>query len=87
MPKEVQVKNYRITFEKKPLTRKEKHEVDVRAVSEKDALEQAYSRIGSKHRIDRQHLEVIKIKEISDSELKNPILKEIASDENIKIHQ
>ncbi|MBN1330435.1 MAG: 50S ribosomal protein L18a [Candidatus Heimdallarchaeota archaeon] len=87
MPKEVQVKNYRILLLKKPLTTQEKYEVDVRAVSEKDAVEQAYSRIGSKHRITRRLLKVEKIKEINDSELKNPILKEIASDENIKIHQ
>ncbi len=87
MPKEVQVKNYRVTFMRKPLTLNEKYEVDVRAVSEKDALEQAYSRIGSKHRIARRLLSVEKVKEISDSELKDPILKEIASDENIKLRQ
>lgn len=87
MPKEVQVYNYRITFLKKPLAKKQKYEVDVRAVSEDDALNQAYSRIGSKHRVPRNLLKVKKIKKIEDSEIKDPILREIATDENIKIHQ
>lgn len=87
MPKEVQVKNYRITFLKKPLSMKHKFEVDVRAVSEDDALEQAYSRIGSKHRVPRQLLQVKNIKEIKNTEIKDPILREIASDDKVKIHQ
>ena len=87
MPKEVQVKNYRITFLKKPLTTKRKFNVDVRAVSEEDALEKAYSRIGSKHRVPRQLLKIYKVKVIDNKELTDPILKEIATDEKIKIHQ
>ncbi|MGC9780715.1 MAG: 50S ribosomal protein L18a [Candidatus Heimdallarchaeota archaeon] len=86
MSKEVQVKNYRITFFKKPLKNKIKYEVDVRAITEKDALTQAYSRIGSKHRVPQQLLKVHSIKEISIDEIKNPILKEIASDDKVKIH-
>ena len=86
MSKEVQVKNFRITFLKKPLKNKVKYEVDVRAITKDDALTQAYSRIGSKHRVPRQLLKVHSIKEISNEELKNPILKEIATDDKVKIH-
>lgn len=86
MTKDVQVKNYRITLLKKPLKNKIKFNVDVRATNENDALEKAYSRIGSKHRVPRQLLQVKSIKEIKPTELKNPILREIASDDKIKIH-
>jgi len=85
MVKEVQVKNYRITFLMKPLTTKRKFEVDIRAVTEEDAIEKAYSRIGSKHRVPRQLLKLKNIKEIKASDLKDPILQTIATEDNIKI--
>ncbi|NHJ40876.1 MAG: hypothetical protein FK731_12670 [Asgard group archaeon] len=85
MSKDVQVKNYRITLLEKPLKNKMQYEVDVRATNKDDALEKAYSRIGSKHRVSRKLLQVKSIKEIKTIELKNPILREIASDDKIKI--
>jgi len=87
MPKEVQVKNYRITLLRKPLTLKVKFNVDVRAITEDDALEKAYARIGSKHRVPRILLKVQKIKVISHLELKDPILKEIAGNDEVVIHK
>ncbi len=86
MTKDIQVKNYRITFLKKPLKTNIKYEVDVRATSQEDALQKAYSRIGSKHKAPRQLLEVKSIKEISDGEIKDNILREIATDNDVKIH-
>jgi large subunit ribosomal protein LX len=87
MSKDIQVKNYRVTLLKKPLKNKIKFEVDVRALTEDDALKKAYSRIGSKHRVPRQLLQVKSIKEIKIADIKNPILKEIAADDKIKIHK
>jgi len=86
MSKDVQVKNYRVIFLKKPLHKKGKFEVDVRATNKDDALEKAYSRIGSKHRLTRQQLSVKSIKEIDETEIKNPVLKEIAGNDKVKIH-
>ncbi|NPE08023.1 MAG: hypothetical protein GNW80_07060 [Asgard group archaeon] len=86
MSKDVQVKNFRITFLRKPLKNKIKYEVDVRALTKEDALHQAYSRIGSKHKAPRQLLQVKSIKEISAHDIKNNILKEIATDDDVKIH-
>ncbi len=86
MSKDVQVKNFRITFLRKPLKNKIKYEVDVRAITKDDALHQAYSRIGSKHKAPRQLLHVKSIKEISAQDIKNNILREIATDDDIKIH-
>jgi large subunit ribosomal protein LX len=85
MPKEVQVENYRVVLHKKPLKLKTKFEVDIRATNEDDALEKAYSRIGSKHRVPRTLLAVTSIKKISTQEIKNNILREIASNDDIKI--
>ena len=86
MSKDIQVKNFRVTLLKKPLKNKIKYEVDIRATNENDALEKAYSRIGSKHRVPRQLLKVQSIKQIKANEIKNPILREIASDDKVKIH-
>ena len=85
MSKEVQVKNYKILFAKKPLKNKQTLEMEIRAVSEKDAIDEAYSLIGSKHRIPRQLLVVKKISEIETLDIKNPILREIAGNDDLKI--
>lgn len=86
MAKDVQVNNYRVTFLKKPLHKKEKVEIDVRATSKDNAVEKAYSIVGSKHRLTRQLIIVKSIKEIDDVDLKNPILAEIAGNDKVKIH-
>jgi len=86
MSKDVQVKNFRITFLRKPLKNNIKYEVDVRAITKEDALQQAYSRIGSKHKAPRQLLHVKSIKEISEDKIKDNILREIASNDDVKIH-
>jgi len=86
MAKEVQVKNYRVVLLKKPLHTKVKIETDVRATSKDNALEKALSLIGSKHRLTRQQLTVKVIKEIDEVDIKNSILSEIASNDDVKIH-
>ncbi len=85
MPNEVQVKNFRILFARKPLKNKKMFEIEIRAVSKKDALEEAYSLIGSKHRVPRQLLVIRKVAEIDLTELKNPILREIAGNDKLKL--
>lgn len=85
MSKEIQVKNFRVIFVRKPEKLKQKFEVDVRAVSEEDAIDMAYSRIGSKHRVPRKLLRVTSVKEIKLSDMKDPILRQIAADDNVKI--
>ncbi|HUU79627.1 MAG TPA: 50S ribosomal protein L18Ae [candidate division Zixibacteria bacterium] len=84
MSKNIQVKNYKITFAKKPL-KTQKYEIEIRAMTKEDALEQAYSLIGSKHRIQRLQLEVENVKEIPDQKLKSPILRELALNDETKL--
>ncbi len=85
MTNEVQVKNFRILFARKPLKNKKMFEIEIRAVSKEDALEEAYSLIGSKHRVPRILLVVRKVAEIDMQELKSPILREIAGNDNLKL--
>jgi large subunit ribosomal protein LX len=85
MSKDIQVKNFRVTLVRKPEKINEKFEVDIRAVSKEDAIDMAFSRIGSKHRVPRKLLRVASVKEIKLHDLKDSILKEIAANDKIKI--
>lgn len=86
MAKDLQVKNYKIVLLRKPLTlRHNRFELEIRAVNEKAALEKALSRIGSKHSLPRQLLKVESITEIPEQKLKNPILRELAFNDEIKL--
>ncbi|MBD3189991.1 MAG: hypothetical protein GF308_05085 [Candidatus Heimdallarchaeota archaeon] len=86
MAKDLQVKNYKIVMFRKPLTLKHnRFEVEIRAVNQGAALEKALSRIGSKHSIPRQLLKVQSITEIPEEKLKNPILRELALNDEIKL--
>lgn len=85
MSKDVQVKNYKITFIKKPVKHNKRYEVELRALNKEDALDKAYAILGSKHRLGRLQLEVEKIKELTEQQLRNPILRELALNDNVKI--
>jgi len=85
MTKDIQVKNFKIIYLKRPLDKNIRYEIYVRAITKEDALEQALSRIGSKHKIARRLLKLHEIKEINENDLKNPILKEIAKNDKVKI--
>jgi large subunit ribosomal protein LX len=52
---------------------------DVRAVSEKDALEKIYSLMGSKHKVKRYHIRIESITEINPEESIDQVVKELAS--------
>jgi large subunit ribosomal protein LX len=86
MAKEAQVNNFKITFQEKPLKNKKFYEVEIRAVEKEAAIEKAYSRIGSKHRIPRHLLKIKNVKKIDEDNLKSPILREIAKNDKIRIH-
>ena len=39
------------------------------------AVEKVYTEIGSRHRVKRCHMKIVKVEEISPEEIANPILK------------
>jgi large subunit ribosomal protein LX len=45
------------------------------------AEEKVYAEIGSRHRVKRCHMKVIKVEEIPAEEIENPILKKIVAGE------
>lgn len=44
---------------------------EVRAVKVEDALEKIYSELGSKHKLKRYHIHIVKVEEISENEVKD----------------
>ena len=44
------------------------------------AVEKVYAEIGSRHRVKRCHMKVVKVEEISPEEIKNPILKKMLTE-------
>ncbi|MEA2070496.1 MAG: 50S ribosomal protein L18Ae [Asgard group archaeon] len=86
MAKKETVKNYKIRMQKKPFSLKQYFEIEIRALDKEKALDKAYSLIGSKHRVPRPLLHIHSIKKIKNTELKNPILREIAGNDEIIIH-
>ncbi len=45
------------------------------------AVEKVYAEIGSKHRVKRHHIKILKVEEVSLDEIENPILKKIVAGE------
>jgi large subunit ribosomal protein LX len=50
---------------------------EVLADKPEHAVEKVYAEIGSKHRVKRFHLQILKVEEVSTEEIENPILKKI----------
>ncbi len=44
------------------------------------AEERVYAEIGSRHRVKRCHMKVLKVEEVSVEDIKNPILKKIVTE-------
>ena len=44
------------------------------------AEEKVYAEIGSRHRVKRCHMKVVKVEEIKPEEIKNPILKKMVTE-------
>jgi len=51
--------------------------IDVRAVKKEDAVEKAYSDLGSKHKLKRSHIKIIEVYEIAPEESKYKYIKDL----------
>jgi len=56
--------NLKTTFAKEVIADKNEH-----------AVERVYTEIGSRHRVKRHHMKIIKVEEVPPEEIVNPILK------------
>ena len=54
---------------------------EVLADKPEHAVEKVYAEIGSKHRVKRFHLQILKVEEVSAEAIENPILKKIVAGE------
>ena len=51
---------------------------DVRAVKPEDAIEIVYSELGSRHKVKRKHIRILKVYEIAPEESKDPNINKLS---------
>ena len=75
------LKVFRVTGEITKPNLKTPFKKEVLADKPEHAVEKVYAEIGSKHRVKRCHLQILKVEEVSAEEIENPILKKIVAGE------
>ena len=87
MSKEVKVRNFRI----KGIFRDHQNNIgftrDVRAIKETDAVEKIILQLGSNHAIKRNHIKILEIQEISAEKVRDPFVKEFATNQSISVRR
>jgi len=79
---QVRVRNFRVEgLIRKPNWRT-KFKKEVRAIRPEDAVEKVLMELGSKHRVRRYHIKILKVVEIGPEELEDPVLRKIALEES-----
>ena len=72
-----EVKVFRVTGEiRKPNFRTDFRK-EVRALKPEDAVEKIYMELGSKHRVKRFQIKIVKVEEISPEEIESPLVKKL----------
>lgn len=66
-----EVKLFRVTGKITKPNLKTDFEKEVRALKPEHAVERVYMELGSKHRVKRFHIEIVKVEEISPEDVKN----------------
>ncbi len=75
------MKVFRVTGEIRKPNLKTPFCKEVLAEKAEHAVEKAYAEIGSKHRVKRFYMKILKVEEVSPEEIANPILKKMVSGE------
>lgn len=63
---EIRKPNFRTDFRK-----------EVRALKPEDAVEKIYMELGSKHRVKRFQIKIVKVEEIGPEEIESPLVKKL----------
>jgi large subunit ribosomal protein LX len=72
-----EVKVFRVTGEiRKPNLRTDFRK-EVRALKPEEAVEKIYMELGSKHRVKRFQIKIVKVEEISPEEIESPLVKKL----------
>jgi len=75
------LKVFRVTGEIRKPNLKTPFKKEVLAEKPDHAVEKVYAEIGSKHRVKRSHMKIMKVEEVSPEEIENPVLKKIVTGE------
>ena len=77
-----EIKIFRVSGEiRKPNFRTDFHK-EIRALKPEDAVEKIYTDLGSKHRVKRFQIKVVKVEEISIEQIENPLVRKLSLGEN-----
>lgn len=83
MGEDVRVKVFRIEgialFSPDRVRRWQQFTIDIRALKPEHALERLYSELGSRHKVKRQHVKILSIKEVKPEESKYKLIKDLES--------
>jgi len=60
---------------------------EVRALKPEDAKEKILTELGSKHRVKRFHIKILKIQEISPEEIENPLIKKLTVGDETNVQE
>ena len=71
------LKVFRVTGEIRKPNLETPFKKEVLAVKPEHAVEKVYAEIGSKHRVKRYHIKILKVEEVLPEEIENPILKKM----------
>ncbi len=69
---EINKPNYKTTFKK-----------EIRALKDEDALDRVYKEIGSKHKVKRFQIRILKIEQITLEEVSDPVIRKMSSGEKL----
>lgn len=75
------MKVFRVTGEIRKPNLKTPFAKEILADKVEHAVEKVYAELGSKHRVKRSHIRIIKVDEVAPAEIKNPVLKKIVAGE------
>ncbi|RJS79991.1 50S ribosomal protein L18a [Candidatus Bathyarchaeota archaeon] len=77
------VKIFRVIGEIRKPNLKTRFRKEIPAVKPEHAVEKVYTDLGSKHRIKRYHIKIIKVEEVPLSEVEDPLLRKMFGEESI----
>jgi large subunit ribosomal protein LX len=72
-----EVKVFRVIGEIRKPNLKTPFRKEVIAVKREHAVEKVYAELGSKHRVKRFHIKIVKVEEVPPQEIENPLLKKL----------
>ncbi|MCK4434172.1 50S ribosomal protein L18a [Candidatus Bathyarchaeota archaeon] len=75
------VKLFRVTGEIRKPNLKTSFKKEVVAIKSEHAVEKVYAELGSRHRVKRFHIRIVKVEEVKPEEIENPLLKKLVAGE------